>query len=118
MDIASEREKKSVIELLSAELTEQFVRSEPIWFGIDANTPEIDHPDFESTRTHWHTGDRSLKGEPGDDLLVASTSVHVLNDALRLRLSKNKVDMEQIKREFPDGPLVVSLKTGKHLPGD
>ena len=53
----------------------------PIWFGIDANTPDIDHPNFDKTRTHWHTGRRSLNGEPGDDVLVASTKIHELNDA-------------------------------------
>ena len=63
----------------------------PIWFGIDANTPEIDHPNFDETRTHWHTGRRRLKGEPGDDVLVASSKMHELNDAFRVYLSnKNK----------------------------
>jgi len=87
--------------------------NKPIWFGIDANTPEIGHPSFDKTRTHWHTGDRNLKGEPGDDLLVASSKIHELNDAYRLYLSKKKEDMDKIIREFPDGPLAVSHRTGK-----
>lgn len=85
----------------------------PVWFGIDANTPKIDHPNFDKTVTHWHTGDRKLKGESGDDLLVASSKIHDLNDAFRLYLSKNEKDLERIIIESPDGPLAVSHRTGK-----
>jgi len=40
----------------------------PLLFGADANTPLSDALDFADTRTHWHTGRRRLRGEPGDDL--------------------------------------------------
>lgn len=87
--------------------------NKPIWFGIDANTPDIDHPNFDETRTHWHTGDRRLNGEPGDDLLVASSKIHNLHDAFRLFLKKeNEVLIEIISRS-PNGPLAVSYRTGK-----
>ena len=36
----------------------------PVLLGADANTPLIDAADFASTRTHWHSGDRRLNGEP------------------------------------------------------
>ncbi len=85
----------------------------PVWFGIDANTPTIDHPNFDKTRTHWHTGDKRLKGEQGDDLLVASSNIHDLNDAFRLHLNKNNEELRKIATEYPDGPLVVSHKTEK-----
>lgn len=85
----------------------------PIWFGIDANTPEIDHPNFDKTRTHWHTGDRRLNGEPGDDLLIASSKIHDLNDAYRLYLNKNKSALTEIMTKAPNGPLAVSHITGK-----
>lgn len=87
--------------------------NKPIWFGIDANTPEIDHPNFDKTRTHWHTGDRKLNGESGDDLLVASSKIHDLNDAYRLHLNNNKQLLEEIITERPNGPLAVSHRTGK-----
>jgi hypothetical protein len=41
----------------------------PVLLGADANTPLIDAVNFADTRTHWHTGNRCLNGEPGDDLL-------------------------------------------------
>jgi len=85
----------------------------PIWFGIDANTPEIDHPNFDETHTHWHTGRRRLKGEPGDDVLVASSKIHELNDAFRVYLSNKNKDLNEIIKKSPNGPLAVSHRTGK-----
>lgn len=85
----------------------------PVWFGMDANTPDIDHPNFDKTRSHWHTGRPRLEGEPGDDVLIASTKIHELNDAFRLYLNKHPEEMEKIMSEYPDGPLAVSHRTGK-----
>ena len=45
-------------------------------FGADANTPLVDAIDFSQVRTHWHTGDRKLKGAWGDDLLVGPAKIH------------------------------------------
>jgi hypothetical protein len=55
----------------------------PLLFGADANTPLIDAIDFANSRTHLHTGDRRLHGEPGDDLLFGAGKGHDLDDALR-----------------------------------
>jgi hypothetical protein len=85
----------------------------PAIFGADANTPLIDHPDFERTRTHWHTGERHLQGEPGDDLLWAATKVHHLDDALRRWLGQHPDRAAEIAVTNPDGPLAISHRTGK-----
>lgn len=85
----------------------------PIIFCADANTPEIDHPDFQQTRTHWHTGMRRLKGEPGDDLLFGPDKKHGLDDALRRQLADHPVKLDQIRAQYPGGPLAVSHYTGK-----
>ena len=55
----------------------------PLLFGADSNTPFIDALDFAYTRTHWHTGDRHLQGERGDDILFDPWKMHDLDDALR-----------------------------------
>jgi hypothetical protein len=47
----------------------------PLLFGADANTPLNDAPDFAKTKTHWHTGDPRLLGEPGDDRLFSPPSM-------------------------------------------
>jgi hypothetical protein len=46
----------------------------------------IDALDFANTKTHWYTGHRRLKDEPGDDRLFGPAKVHDLDDALRRRL--------------------------------
>lgn len=81
--------------------------------GADANTPEVDHPDFESVRTHWHSGDKHLKGAPGDDLLWASSKVHGLDDAFRLWLRQNPDALAEILEARPLGPLAITHRTGK-----
>ncbi len=85
----------------------------PVLFGADANTPRIDAIDFAKTRTHWHTGSRKLRGEPGDDLLFGPEKVHGLDDALRVWLAGHPDLMEQMVGTRADGPLRVSYRTGK-----
>lgn len=87
--------------------------SGPVILGADANTPLVDHPDFELTRTHWHTGHKDLNGDPGDDLLWAATKVHDLEDALRKWLRLNPDAEAALTAESPKGPLAVSHRTGK-----
>jgi hypothetical protein len=87
--------------------------SEPSVLGADANTPEIDHPDFSETRTHWHTGMRSLGGLPGDDLLWGSAKSHRLADSYRLWLEDHADALAEIRRLRPSGPLAESHWTGK-----
>lgn len=86
---------------------------DPALLGADANTPEIDHPDFALTRTHWHTGHPKLNGAPGDDVLFGPEKVHDLDDALRRWLDNHPAERERIRRERPAGPLAASHYTGK-----
>ena len=65
----------------------------PALFGADANTPLVDAVDFAAMRTHWHTGDRRLNGEPGDDLLFGPGKKHALDDALRRWLAEHPDEM-------------------------
>jgi hypothetical protein len=91
----------------------------PVILGADANTPLVDHPDFEGVRTHWHSGDRRLKGAPGDDLLWAATKIHGLEDALRNLLRGDPEALAEIRAASPQGPLAISYRTSKRttLPG-
>jgi endonuclease/exonuclease/phosphatase (EEP) superfamily protein YafD len=83
----------------------------PLLFGADANTPRIDAPDFNNTRTHWHTGDPRLLGEFGDDLLFGPGKLHDLDDALRRWLGPD--GMDRLRASKPFGPLAVTHRTGK-----
>jgi hypothetical protein len=85
----------------------------PIVLGADANTPEYDMPDFQLSRTHWHTGMRKLRGEPGDDLLFGPGNNHRLTDALRAWLDWHPQQLEEIRSLRPNGPLAVSHLTGR-----
>ena len=85
----------------------------PILFGADANTPLVDALDFAGTRTHWHTGDRHLHGEPGDDLLFGPSKKHALDDALRRWLAERPDDTAALQVNSPHGPLAVTHRTGR-----
>jgi hypothetical protein len=85
----------------------------PAILGADANTPEIDHPDFAQTRTHWHSGMRRLGGLPGDDLVWGPAKTHRLNDAYRLWLEAHPEELASIRRLHPAGPLAESHWTGQ-----
>jgi endonuclease/exonuclease/phosphatase family metal-dependent hydrolase len=84
----------------------------PLLFGADANTPLIDAFDFANTRTHWHTGDRRLHGERGDDLLFGPDKKHDLRDALRRWLDLHPDEMDTLQAK-PSGPLAITHRTGK-----
>lgn len=94
-------------------------QNEPLLFGADANTPLIDALDFTDTRTHWHTGDRRLRGQPGDDLLFGPCKVHDLDDALRRWLAVHPGEMDRLRAGRPSGPLAITHRTGrrKNSPG-
>jgi endonuclease/exonuclease/phosphatase family metal-dependent hydrolase len=87
----------------------------PVLLGADANTPEIDAPDFASTRTHWHSGSRSLHGEPGDDLMFGPAKIHHLEDAMRRWLADHPDHATALAADAarPNGPLAVTHYTGK-----
>ncbi|WP_248965634.1 endonuclease/exonuclease/phosphatase family protein [Sphaerisporangium perillae] len=91
----------------------------PLLFGADANTPLVDALQFADTRTHWHTGDRHLRGEPGDDRLFGPGKVHPLDDALRRWLGGCPKDVAALQVARPQGPLAVTHRTGrrKDFPG-
>lgn len=84
----------------------------PVILGADANTPEIDAADFALARTHWHTGDRHLHGEPGDDLLFGPGKIHGLDDALRQWLNGHPA-ADAAAADRPLGPLAITHRTGK-----
>ena len=81
--------------------------------GSDANTPQVDHPDSDLVRTHWHTGARKLAGLPGDDITFGGRPEHRLRDAYRLWLAGHPAALEQVTQDRPQGPLAVSHRTGK-----
>jgi endonuclease/exonuclease/phosphatase family metal-dependent hydrolase len=85
----------------------------PLLFGADANTPLIDAIDFVDTRTHWYTGRRRLKGEPGDDLLFGPAKVHDLDDALRRWLAVHPDEIDRLRASNPLGPLAITHRTGR-----
>ena len=84
----------------------------PVVLGADANTPQIDAVNFTSTRTHWHTGNRSLNGEPGDDLLFGPNKIHPLDDGPRRWLADHPADAAALA-DSPAGPLAVTHRTGR-----
>jgi hypothetical protein len=77
-----------------------------------ANTPLIDAFDFTKTRTPWHTGDRRLHGEPGDDLLFGPGKMHGLDDALRRWLDDSN-ENDRLRAYEPVGPLAITHRIGK-----
>jgi endonuclease/exonuclease/phosphatase (EEP) superfamily protein YafD len=85
----------------------------PLLFGADANTPVIDAIDFADTRTHWHTGSRHLRGEPGDDLLFGPAKIHALDDALRRWLCDSPEAAASFQPAGQDGPLAITHRTGR-----
>lgn len=84
----------------------------PVLLGADASTPRIDVADFAATRTHWHTGDRRLHGEPGDDLLFGPAKIHSLQDALRRWLADHPEQAATLAGR-PHGPLAITHRTGR-----
>jgi hypothetical protein len=72
----------------------------------------IDAVDFAATRTHWHSGNRILRGEPGDDLLFGPDKIHPLDDALRRWLADHPTEAATLAHR-PPGPLAVTHRTGK-----
>lgn len=83
----------------------------PVLLGGDFNTPKVDPPDQDGIRTHWHTGDERLNGQPGDDLLVGPAPIHGLRDVMRSYLGDNPDDLRRIRADRPNGPLMTSYCT-------
>ena len=78
-------------------------QSGPVIFGVDANSPRVDHPDPQ----RW---------EPalaGDATLIGPAPEHHLRDALHRWLDDHPDELARIRAERPDGPLAISYR----LPG-
>lgn len=84
-----------------------------ILVGADANTPEVDHPDRDLVRTHWHTGSRRVGDRPGDDVVFGGRPVHGLDDAFRRWLEEHPDEMARVGKLRPTGPLAITHRTGK-----
>ena len=76
----------------------------PLVVGIDANTPEIDHPDHRLTQWWW----------PDDEpLLLGPAPLHKLKDAFRAYLHDRPEAFTLIQKERPAGPLAISHYRGR-----
>lgn len=77
----------------------------PVVFGMDANAPAVDHPDFARTvfRRPAPPG-----GGPGEDLLLGPDAEHGLRDVLRLHLAGDPERLAHLRDSAPHGPLAVS----------
>lgn len=73
----------------------------PMLFGVDANSPYLDHPDPE----RWQPS------MTGDATLIGPRPRHHLTDALHRWLGGHPTELEQIRTQRPEGPLAVSYIT-------
>jgi endonuclease/exonuclease/phosphatase family metal-dependent hydrolase len=78
-------------------------RDHPVILGIDANAPDVDHPNFAENVWYWDD-------EPK---LLGEERIHDLRDAYRDYLMSNPDLFETIVQDRPEGPLAVSHMTGK-----
>jgi hypothetical protein len=79
----------------------------PILFGMDANAPAVDHPDFCRSSFRWPT---PPEGGSGEDQLLGPDAVHGLDDVLRRHLDQNPEELRRIRQQRPDGPLAISYR--------
>jgi endonuclease/exonuclease/phosphatase family metal-dependent hydrolase len=77
-------------------------QSPPLIFGIDANSPKIDHPQI-SRNEWWWEGESSLLGD---------RPLHQLRDCYRLFLDADPARLARVIRVRPNGPLAVSYFRG------
>jgi endonuclease/exonuclease/phosphatase family metal-dependent hydrolase len=73
----------------------------PMLFGVDANSPYVDHPD----PALWQPS------MAGDATLIGPHPRHHLTDALYLWLDDHPEELEKVCRERPEGPLAISYVT-------
>jgi len=83
----------------------------PAILGLDANSPEVDHPDHVHSVFYWRQVpyalcEPALIGPPGDRR-------HRMEDALRRWLANNQRELAEIRRRNPDGPLAVTYDSAK-----
>ncbi len=73
----------------------------PMLFGVDANSPYVDHPD----PAHWQPS------MAGDATLIGPQPRHHLTDALYRWLDAHPQELQHVRAERPDGPLAISYVT-------
>jgi hypothetical protein len=83
----------------------------PAILGLDANSPEVDHPDHDHSVFYWRQAPYSrcepaLIGPPGKRR-------HRMEDAFRRWLADNQSELAEIRRRNPDGPLAVTYDSAK-----
>jgi hypothetical protein len=72
-------------------------------FGMDANTPKLDHPD--SSKVEWWWQDEAV--------LLGAAPAHQLRDVLRTYLAARPDEMQQLRAARPQGPLAMSYVRGQ-----
>lgn len=75
-----------------------------VLLGMDANSPDIDHPDFAETVCHWAQ-------PPYTELeqqLLGPRKRHRLRDLFRDHLAQHPTEYGAVRRRAPAGPLAVS----------
>lgn len=77
----------------------------PVVFGMDANAPAVDHPDFRRSVFDRPT---PPDGGPGEDQLLGPDAGHGLRDVLRLHLDRHPDQLAYLRDRTPNGPLAVS----------
>lgn len=84
----------------------------PVILGMDANSPDVDHPDESLIKAHWNQTatralERALVGPAGE-------RPHRLQDVWRTHLRDRPDLASAIATENPLGPLAVTHRTGRH----
>ncbi len=82
----------------------------PAILGLDANSPDVDHPDHERSVFHWQQAPYShcepaLIGPP-------TARRHRLDDALRLWLAEHPEELAAVVARSPNGPLAFTYDRG------
>ena len=81
----------------------------PVIIGMDANSPAVDHPDFQQTRCHFDwLGLRHF-----ERALLGPEARHRLSDVWRVWIDQHPEELDAIRRDRPKGPLAVSHRTGR-----
>jgi len=75
----------------------------PLVFGMDANTPKVDHPDISQNLWWWKD----------ESVLLGPHTAHTLKDALKVYLAAHPEEMEGIRTLRPQGPLAISYTRGR-----
>jgi endonuclease/exonuclease/phosphatase family metal-dependent hydrolase len=89
----------------------------PLILAMDANSPDIDHPDPAQVVCHF---DQAATRHLERRLLHPVDAQHGLNDVLRTWLDAHPGELAQVQSQRAEGPLAVSHRTGRTAlhPGD